>query len=125
MTEVAFGVSITVPPDRPLLALGRPQFVRRTPFGLRCLESSKRESTIKIRGRVCGSIVVHRPVSGPVINSCMVFTWTEVLPVAIRSLPPLHQQLLLHMMELPLNVPLPPCVYFRRYGITTAADLEP
>jgi hypothetical protein len=80
----------------------------------------------------------------------MVFTWTEVLPAAIRSLPPLHQQIVLHMMELPgkkqrsyaharrawnldrdgFNRELGCAIaavrlYLERYGITSAADLEP
>jgi hypothetical protein len=39
--------------------------------------------------------------SRPVINSCVLFTWTEILPAAIRSLPPFHQQIVRHIMELP------------------------
>ena len=62
--------------------------------------SSESESTAKIRGPV----LVHRgprPGSRPVIKSCMKFTWTEVLPASIRSLPPLHQDFVGHVMELP------------------------
>ena len=80
----------------------------------------------------------------------MVFTWTEVLPAAIRSLPPLHQEIVGHIMELPgknqrsyaharrawnldrngftreLGCALSALrLYFQRYGITSAADLEP
>ena len=80
----------------------------------------------------------------------MVFTWTEVLPAAIRSLPPLHQQIVLHMMELPgekqrssaharrawnldrdgfnrkLGCALATLrLYLGRYGITAVADSEP
>ena len=96
---------------------------------------------------------VHRgPPFGsrPVINPCMVFTWTEILPAAIRSLSPLHQEVVGHVMELPgkkqrssaharqalnldrdgfkreLGCALAALrLYFRRYGITTAVDLEP
>ena len=49
-------------PDRPLLALGRLQFVRRKPIGLRCLERSKSESTRFVAGS--WSIVIHRPIPG-------------------------------------------------------------
>src|ERR1035441_5141391 len=62
--------------------------------------SSESESTAKIRGPV----LVHRgprPGSRPVIKSCMKFTWTEVLPASIRSLPPLHQETVAHVMEVP------------------------
>jgi len=80
----------------------------------------------------------------------MVFTWTEVLPAAIRSVSPLHQEIVGHIMELPgtkersyaharqawnldrdgLNRELGCALaalrrYLRRYGITSAADLEP
>jgi hypothetical protein len=78
----------------------------------------------------------------------MVFTWTEILPAAIRSLPPLNQEIVGHMMELPgkkqrnsaharrawdldregfnreLGCALAALrLYFRRCGITSAADL--
>jgi hypothetical protein len=80
----------------------------------------------------------------------MVFAWTEILPAAIRSLPPLHQEIVRHVMEIPgtkgrsyaharrtwnldrngFNLELGCALaalrlYFRRYGITSAADLEP
>jgi hypothetical protein len=80
----------------------------------------------------------------------MVFTWTEVLPAAIRSLPPLHQEIVGHIMELPgknqrsyaharrawnldrdgFNRELGCALaalrqYLRGQGITSAADLEP
>jgi hypothetical protein len=47
----------------------------------------------------------------------VLFTWTEILPAAIHSLSPLHQELVGHFME---------SVYtFLGHGITIAADLEP
>lgn len=79
----------------------------------------------------------------------MIFTWTEILPAAIRSLPPVHQEIVGHVMELPnkkqrssaharqawnldsdgfkreLGCALAALrLYFRRYGITSAADLD-
>jgi hypothetical protein len=55
----------------------------------------------------------------------MVFTGTEVLPAAIRSLPPLHQEIVGHIMEFPeAGCALASLrLYFWRYGITSAADL--
>ena len=80
----------------------------------------------------------------------MIFTWTEILPAAIRSLSPLHQEIVGHVMEVPgkkrrssaparqawnldrdgfnreLGFALAALrLYFRRNGITSAADLEP
>jgi hypothetical protein len=50
VTGFAFGVGDhRLPSDRPLLALGRSQFVRRKPLALRCLERSESESTGKTR----------------------------------------------------------------------------
>jgi hypothetical protein len=80
----------------------------------------------------------------------VILTWTEILPAAIRSLSPLHQEIVEHVMETPgtkgrssaharqawnldraaLNRELGCALaalrlYFRRNGITSAADLEP
>ena len=80
----------------------------------------------------------------------MILTWTEALPAAIRSLPPLHQEIVGHVMELPGKKERSSALarrawnldrdgfnqecgcalaalrlYFRRYGMTSAADLEP
>jgi hypothetical protein len=80
----------------------------------------------------------------------MILAWTEILAAAIRSLSPLHQEIVGHMMELPgkkhrssahargawnldrdgfnreVGCALAALrLYFRRFGITSAADLEP
>jgi hypothetical protein len=56
----------------------------------------------------------------------MVFTGTEVLPAAIRSVPPLHQEIVGHIMEFSeAGCALAALrLYVRRYGITSAADLD-
>jgi hypothetical protein len=79
----------------------------------------------------------------------VIFTWTEILPAAIRSLSPLHQEIVGHVMEVPgkkrrssaparqawnldrdgfnreLGFALAALrLYLRRYGIASAADLD-
>ena len=63
VTDFASGVGITdCPQDRPLLASGSPQSVRRKPVDLRCLEVPKANPRQRFVAQF-GSIVVHRPVS--------------------------------------------------------------
>ena len=124
VTDFAFGVGITAFIQigycwRP----GRPQCVRRKPVDLRCLEVPKANPRQRF---VAG--LGHRgppPGSRPVIKSCMVFTWTEVLPASIRSLPPLHRETVEYIMGCSdAGYALAALrLYFWRYGITTAADL--
>lgn len=86
MTKVAFGVGIHQPLQiAHCWRSGRPQCVRHKPVGLRCLESSKSQTTAKIRW----PSRVHRgraPGSRRVINSYVIFTRIEILSAAIRSL---------------------------------------
>jgi hypothetical protein len=71
----------------------------------------------------------------------MKFTWTEVLPPSIRSLPPLHRDLVGQVIKLPagtgegtqmqggrgtwtVTASNGLRLYFRRNGITSAADAD-
>ena len=101
VTDFAFGVGITA-----FIQIGHCwRSGRLSAFGgSRWICDASKDRKVNPRQRCGGRVRVHRgppPGSRPVINSCMVFTWTEILPAAIRSLPPLHQEIVGHVMELP------------------------